>query len=343
MASMKDVAELAGVSSATVSRVLRQRPNVRDEVRERVMEAVRELDYRPNRVARSLRVQQSNIIGLAVTDIQNSFFTTIARAVEDVAFDNDFALFLCNTDETPERERLYLELMRAEHVAGVIIAPTRDVDVRLAPLWEEKIPIVAVDRRVEQFEVDTVLTDNLDATFKVVSHLIAHGHRHIGAIVAIPTITTGRERLEGYHRALAAHNIPINSRLVMPVVPRETNAYEAMKLLWESRPTAIFTSTEVLTAGALRAIRELKLDVPGDVALAGFDDPFWSTLVLPSLTCVRQPTYELGKLAMELLLQRLRDPARPTREVILKSELLIRASCGCHNGMEYDLFKNKGS
>lgn len=343
MASMKDVADLAGVSSATVSRVLRQRPNVRDEVRARVMEAVRELDYRPNRVARSLRVQQSNIIGLAVTDIQNTFFTTIARAVEDVAFDNDFALFLCNTDETPERERLYLELMRAEHVAGVIIAPTRDVDVRLAPLWAEKIPIVAVDRRVEQFEVDTVLTDNLDATFKVVSHLIAHGHRHIGAIVGIPTITTGRERLEGYHRALAAHNIPINSRLVMPVVPREANAYEAMKALWASRPTAIFTSTEVLTAGALRAIRELKLDVPGDVALAGFDDPFWSTLVRPGLTCVRQPTYELGKLAIELLLQRLRDPARPTREVILKSELLIRASCGCHNGMENDLFKNKGS
>ncbi len=125
------------------------------------------MNYRPNRVARSLRVQQSNIIGLAVTDIENSFFTTIARAVEDVAFENEFSLFLCNTDETPERERLYLDLMRAEHVAGMIIAPTRDVGVRLTPLLEDKIPVVAVDRRVEKFEVDTVLSDNLDATFKI--------------------------------------------------------------------------------------------------------------------------------------------------------------------------------
>lgn len=334
MASMKDVAKLAGVSSATVSRVLRNSPNVRQEMRDRVMDAVRELNYRPNRVARSLRVQQSNIIGLAVTDIENNFFTTIARAVEDVAFENEFALFLCNTDETPERERLYLDLMRAEHVAGMIIAPTRDVGVRLAPLLEDKIPVVAVDRRVEQFEVDTVLSDNLDATFKIVSHLIAHGHRRIGAIVGIPTITTGRERLEGYRRALATHGIPFDSNLVMTVVPREVNGYQAMKALWKQRPAAVFTSTEVLMAGALRAIRELKLEVPGDVALAGFDDPFWSTLVRPGLTCIQQPTYEMGRLAADLLIQRLRNPARPTREVVLKSKFIVRESCGCHDGVE---------
>lgn len=335
MTSMKDVAELAGVSSATVSRVLRNRPNVRPEMRERVMAAVRELNYRPNRVARSLRVQQSTIIGLAVTDIvEGSFFTGVARAVEDVAFKHQYALFLCSTDETPERERLYLELMRAEHVAGVIIAPTRDVDVRLAPLFEDKIPVVAVDRRVEQYEVDTVLSDNLDATHKLVSHLLEHGYRRIGAIAGIPTITTGRERLEGYRRALAAYDIPFDSRLVFSVVPREANAYEAMKALWKRKPDAVFTSTEVLTAGALRAMQELGLDVPGDVALAGFDDPFWSNLVRPHLTCVRQPTYEMGQLAADLLIERLHTPTRPTREVVLKSKFIVRESCGCHDGAE---------
>lgn len=336
MTSMKDVAERAGVSSATVSRVLRNRPHVRPEMRERVLRAIEELEYRPNRVARSLRVQQSTIIGLAVTDVENNFFTSIARAVEDVAFQNEYALFLCNTDESPERERLYLDLMQAEHVAGVIIAPARDADVRLAPLLRANIPVVAVDRRIENFEVDTVLTDNREAAAKLVGHLASHGYRRIAAIAGIPTITTGRERLEGYKQALSAYDLPEMDELIMTMVPREANAYEAMKTLWQRtpRPTAVFTSTEVLTAGAMRAIRELNLKMPDDVALASFDDPFWSTLVRPTITSIRQPTYELGNLAAELLIQRLKNPARPTREVVLKSELIVRESCGRHGGAD---------
>lgn len=333
MTSMQDVARRAGVSSATVSRVLGNKPNVSEEMRQRVLRAVEELGYRPNRVARSLRVQQSNIIGLVVTDIGHSFFTTIARAAEDVAFEHEYSLFLANTDENPERERFYLDLMKAEHVAGVIIAPARDADVRIGPLLREKIPVVAIDRRIEQHEVDTVLTDNVRGSYKLVNHLLEHGHRRIGAIVGAPTITTGRQRLEGYRRALKAHDVPIDPELIVSFVPREDDAYEAMKSLWQhpNRPTAIFAGTEALVAGIFRAIQELELTVPDDVALVSFDDPFWSTLVRPTITCIRQPTYEMGRLAAELLMQRLEKASRPTREVVLKSEFIVRQSCGCHD------------
>lgn len=333
MASMRDVARYAGVSSATVSRVLGGKPNVSPAMRKRVLEAVQELGYRPNRVARSLRVQQSNIIGLIVTDVEQSFFTTIARAVEDVAIEHDYTIFLANTDENLRRERLYLDLMQAEHVAGVIIAPARDSETRLEALITENIPVVAIDRRIQSHEVDTILADNVQGTRKLVSHLIEHGHRRIGAIVGLPSITTGWERQQGYRDALQAHDIPVDRELVKPILPREQDAYEAMKALWQvtPRPTAIFAGTEVLAAGTLRAIRELGLSIPDDVALASFDDPFWSTLVRPAISCVRQPVHEMGHLAAEMLMQRLANPERSTREVVLKSELIIRQSCGCHN------------
>lgn len=332
MASMRDVARRAGVSSATVSRVLGDKPNVSPALRQRVLAAVEELGYRPNRVARSLRIQQSNIIGLIVTDVEQSFFTSIARAVEDVAIEHDYTLFLANTDENLQRERLYLDLMQAEHVAGVIIAPARDTETRLDDLIRDNIPVVAIDRQVQSHEVDTILSDNVRGTSKLVEHLIEHGHQRIGAIVGLPSITTGRERLQGYRNALLAHGISIDPALIKPVVPRDRDAYDAIIALWqlEERPTAIFAGTEVLAAGALRAVRELDLSIPDDVALVSFDDPFWSTLVRPAITCVRQPVYEMGHLAAELLMQRLSNPTRSTRQIVLKSQLIIRQSCGCH-------------
>lgn len=327
-----DVARRAGVSSATVSRVLSNKPHVRPEMQERVWEAVEELGYRPNRVARSLRVQKSNTIGLIISDIQNPFFTSIVRAVEDTAQKEGFSIFLCNSDENPEKEKMYLNLMHDEHVAGIIVSPTRETEGPYESLLDNGVPIVTLDRRITGAKTDTVLINNVDAASQLVTHLISDGHCRVGAVVGPSDITTGRERLEGYVQALKQHDLEVLPELIIQVLHKEKEGFEATtKLLaLPQPPDAIFAGNNLLAVGALKAIRAQGLRIPDDVALASFDEMTWTSLIEPGLTVVRQPTYDLGRTATELLLQRLKEPERTPREVVLKGELVIRGSCGHH-------------
>jgi DNA-binding LacI/PurR family transcriptional regulator len=332
MATMKEVAKLAGVSVATVSRVLNNQPNVSPELRSKVLEAVKELSYQRNRVARSLRARRSRIIGLIISDIQNPFFTSLVRAVEDVAYEHQYAVFLCNSDENVEKETLYVDLMCAEKVAGVVISPTCETDSPSQKLIEVNIPVVAVDRRMLDLAVDTVMVDNVGAAFELVSHLIDDGHRHIAAVLGTPIATTGHERREGYVQALKAHGLPILPDLIRTGPPKETVGYRLTGefLDLSDRPTALFTGNNLLTVGALRAIYERGLRIPDDIALGAFDELDWMSLVEPPLTVVAQPTYELGRTAADLLLKRIEDGTRPPQEVVLKPTILIRQSCAHH-------------
>jgi LacI family fructose operon transcriptional repressor len=331
MPSIKEVADAAGVSTATVSRVLADKPHVRPEIRERVLAAVETLNYRPNRVARSLRVQQSNTIGLIVADIQNPFFTSVSRAVEDTAYKRGLSVFLCNTDENSDKEAMYLNLMLDENVAGVILAPTRQTADAFADMVNLDIPTVVIDRRVRGVEIDSVLIDNVEAAYKIVEHLIADGRRRIGALFGVGS-TTGRERREGYIRALQDHSLKPSPDLASFVNAKEEEGYKAvMRLLsLPEPPDAIFTSNALLSAGAFRAIRESKLAIPDQIAFASFDETTWTSLVEPGITVIEQPTYEIGQTAAELLFKRLEEPSRPTREIILKGKLIIRQSCAHH-------------
>ena len=330
MSSIKDVAEAAGVSTATVSRVLSDKPHVRPEIRERVLAVVENLNYRPNRVARSLRVRKSNIIGLIVSDVQNPFFTAVSRAVEDSAYEQGLSVFLCNADDTPKKEKMYLDLMRDENVAGVILSPTRQTVDSFAEVTNLEIPVVVIDRRVRDVEVDNVFIDNVEAAQKIVEHLVADGHQRIGAIFGNDA-TTGRERHEGYLRALKEYGVTVLPELVHYVSPREVDGYERAQALLNlpEPPEAIFTGNSLLSAGAFRALRESKLAIPDEIAFAGFDEATWTTLVDPPVTVIEQPIYEIGQTATELLLKRIEEPDRPTREVILKGKLIVRQSCGC--------------
>lgn len=332
MVSIKDVAEVAGVSTATVSRVLAEKPHVRKEVRDRVLSVVEELNYRPNRVARSLRAQKSNIIGLIVSDIQNPFFTLISRAVEDAAYEQGMSIFLCNSDEDPGKEAMYLKLMRDERVSGIILSPTQQTGKNLIEIANAPLPMVLIDRRVQDVEIDSVLIDNVESAFKIIDHLIGHGYQRIGAMFGIGT-ATGRERREGYEKALGSHDIAPSEELTLFVEPREAEGYRATKqlLALPQPPDALFTSNGLLSAGACRALRESGLNVPDEIAFATFDETPWSTLVEPPLTVIEQPTYEIGRTAVELLVNRIQDPARPTREITLKSKLIVRRSCGCRH------------
>lgn len=330
MVSIKDVAKVAGVSTATVSRVLADKPHVRGEVRDRVMAVVEELAYSPNRIARNLRSRQSNVIGLIVSDIENPFFQQVSRAVEDAAHEQGYSVLLCNNDENPEKEKRYLGLLRDENVAGVILSPTRQTADNFRETSELNIPMVVIDRRVSNVEVDNILIDNVQSAHTIVTHLIEHGYRRISGIFGIGS-TTGRERREGFVRALNDNHITLSPERVKFTNPREDDGFHTtMKLLELSHPPdAIFTSNSLLAAGVLRALRENKTAIPEEIAFASFDETTWAELVVPSITVIEQPTYEIGRTATELLLKRIQDPTRSHREVILKAKLITRQSCGC--------------
>ncbi len=327
-ASIKDVASLAGVSSATVSRVLAQKPYVRENVRQRVLSAVKELGYQPSRVARSLRVRTSQIIGLIIPDIQNPFFTSLVRAIEDQAYAHKYTVFLCNSDENIHKEALYIDLMLAERVAGVIITPARETGSSLQKLLEMNIPVVAIDRRIKDADLDLVVLDNVAASHDLVTHLLEQGHRRIAAILGSPEITTGHERYEGYKSALADCGIKLDASLVRTGLPKEVLGYQCASELLDlpEPPTAFFTGNNLLTVGTLRAIHERGLNIPHDLSLVAFDDMEWMSLISPKLTVVAQPTYEMGQKAFELILKRISEPDRPSEQIIYKAELKIRGS-----------------
>ncbi len=325
MPSIKDVAEAAGVSTATVSRVISNGLHVRPEVRERVMLAIEQLGYRPNLVARSLRSQQSSTIGLILSDISNPFFSSLSRAVEDAAYEQGFNVVLCNTDENPEKEAIYLNLMQDTNVAGVIIAPTRQTTATLMSS-QQPFPTVIVDRSIPNGDIDVVVLDNVDAAYRLTTHLIEQGYQRIAALCS--DMSTGLERQLGYERALRAHGQAPRSEYVKYIAPQIDTGYAAtLKILdLPQPPDALFTVNSLLAAGALQAIRERNLSIPDEIALVTFDETTWADLVQPAITLISQPTYEMGSAAAELLLQRIANPTRSTRQVILKGQLVVRGS-----------------
>ncbi len=328
VSSIKDVAKEAGVSTATVSRVLSNTSYVSDEVRKRVMDAVTRMDYRPNRVARSLRVQKSNIIGLIVADIQNPFFTLVSRSVQDEAYKNRYNIFLCNTDEQVDKEEEYLNIMQDEHVAGIIISPTHQDEKTVQRIKSEHFPAVVIDREIENGDFDTVVIDNREAGMRLINHIIQTGRKKIAILVGSGS-TTGRLRFEGYKLALMQNNMLYNDTLVSFVDARESAGYEEAGRIVSSYPDidAIVATNGLLAAGVYRKLRELGINIPGQVSFACFDDTLWTPMVSPPVTVIKQPTLEMGRSAVDLLLRRIKEgDSFPVSKIMLSSELVVRES-----------------
>jgi DNA-binding LacI/PurR family transcriptional regulator len=326
----KDVAKRARVSIATVSRVVNKQVGVSPEVRDRVLRAIEALGYQPSRTAQRLRAKRGHVIGLIISDIQNPFFTAVARGIEDVAYQHGYSLILCNTDEDSEKERLYLDVMRAEAVAGVILATTVEENPGVRQLIEGGIPVVAIDRQLNDPDIDSVLVDSVQGTVDLMSHLIELGHQRIGFIGGPVTITTMRERRDGYLLAHQKHGLTVSPELMRFGDPKQASGYACAQELLQLQPppTAIFASNNMITLGALRAIQERGLRIPEDISIVCFSDVPWSTLLHPPLTVIAQPDYELGQRAAELLLERFKQPDNPTCHVPLKLHLIVRASTG---------------
>jgi LacI family transcriptional regulator len=327
VATIKQVAERARVSSATVSRTLNGDTRVSDEIRKRVLVAVGELGYRPNRVARSLRRQTSETIGVVVSDIENPHFTRAVRAIEDAAYKRGYRVILCNTDETADKQGAYLEMLAAEQVTGVILAPADPADPTISRLLDMNIPIVAFDRSVEDERADAVFADNVQAARLATDHLLSLGRRHVGFIAGRAEIQTGAERLRGYQETVQRHGV---TEAVGRGEFRLETARTATHQLLADHPDldGIVVANNLMAIGALQALREAGKRIPDDVALVGIDDPSWAGLVAPPMTTLAQPTQQMATSAFDLLLDRITNLRSRSRFVIFHFELCVRESSG---------------
>jgi DNA-binding LacI/PurR family transcriptional regulator len=327
-ATIAEVARRARVSPATVSRVLNADARVGSSYRDRVLAAVAELGYRPNRLARNMRRQRSGAIGVVVSDIENPHFSGAVRAIEDLAYSRGHQLLVCNTDETPEKERAYLEMMLDERVLGVILSPADPSADMIATLIESGIALVAFDREVADARADAVIVDNVRGTRAATEHLLRAGHRDVAFVGGRREVETGAERLDGYEIAMRAAEL--EPRAVSGEFRIEPARDAVAGLLASApRPTALVIANNLMTLGALQALGEAGIRVPEDVALVAIDDPPWAPFVAPPLTTFGQPVRRMAADAMDLLLERVhgrRD--RAARRVVHSLELHIRVSCG---------------
>ncbi len=325
-----EVAKLAGVSPATVSRVLHNYPHIRDELRSKVLEAIASLGYEPNRVAQRLRATHSHLIGMIVTDITNPFFNTIMASIENVFFNKGFSLLMSNTASDPEKELAYLSMMENEGVAGLVIATTSENVDAVAKLADKGLPIVIIDRRMTKGKVDMVLSDNVEGAFSAVEHLIGLGHTRIGHIGGPLRLTSGRERYQGYQQAMMQAGLPIEDGWVRFGDHRHQSGYEQTLELLNSNPslTALFIENNMMTLGALNAIHDCNRRIPDDIAVVGFDDMPWAVSLNPPLTTVAQATYEIGTRVATRLLERIEQPDLAPRTDIVPTTLIVRASSG---------------
>jgi len=322
---MHQIARAAGVSLGTVSHVINETATVSEPLRQRVLTAVKNLGYEPNELSRGLRLNRTNIIGMIIPDITNPFFPGVVRGVEDVAYKDSYRLILCNADNDPGKESIYLGQLKSFLPAGILIIPSPDSTI------SENIsglPVVCVDRRPDGWTGDIVTVANRDGAYKAAKHLIEMGHRQIGVITGPSHLTNAQERVRGFRQALDDNRIPIAPEYIQEALFDRNSGYtSALRLLQLlPRPTAIFATNDLMAMGALLAIRDSKLNCPQDVSVISFDGLDVTELTDPALTTVYQPGYQLGYTAARLLLERIDGSTEPAKEIELETELRVRHS-----------------
>jgi LacI family transcriptional regulator len=329
--TIKDVALKAGVSPATVSRVVGNYGYVAEKTRRKVLATIQDLNYRPDTIARSLVTKSTRTIGLVLTDITNPFFAQLARGIEDVTWDNGYTLILANTDEDLEREQAIIYALIEKRVDALIVVPASSKQApHLEELTRHGIPLVLLDRSVDGLNVDTIVVDNEMGAYQAVSHLIQAGHDRIGIVFDNNEITTNIERVNGYRRALQEKRIRIREEWIKSCQYTRQSAREIVRAMLQEkdRPTALFTANNFMTIGAIQAIQEAHLVIPDDIAIVGFDDLDWNQLNSPQITVVAQPVTEMGNVAGQRIIAILKGERNPPLDIRLKTTFIIRESCG---------------
>ena len=326
--TMRDIATRAGVSIGTVSHVINGKAPVRDLLRRRVLQAIEDLGYQPSQLARGLRRNQTNILGMIIPDVTNPFFPAVVRGAEDVAYQNSYQLVLCNTDNDSAKERAYLHALGSYRMAGLIVIPSVNSQIDPRKDLPRNSPLVCLDRRPVGWEGDTVTVDNAAGAMAATNHLLEMGHRHIAAITGNLQLTNAKARVEGFRTALSRAHVDVDPEYIQEGRFDRLSGYEKTRTLLQlrPRPTALFASNDLIALGALSALREAGLRCPEDVSVVGFDDLEFSEFIHPALTTVAQPGYQMGAKGASMLLKRLQGASPPPQHLVLPTELKIRQS-----------------
>jgi LacI family transcriptional regulator len=333
MATLKDIAAHAGVSPSTVSRFLNGQITVRDDTRERIEKAVKELGYKANYLARSLVLKETQTIGVVIPDILNPYFSSIARGLEDEAQKNGWSMILCNSDNKVDKELDYLQLLEYKYVDGIILVSTCQRAEQLESFVNRGVNLVLLGRRIQGLGVDMVVVDNVGGAYMAVQHLIGLGHTRIAAISACQTIPTSWERLEGYRQALTEAGHLVDEELVINQGEFQyEDGYSAMEqLLSRHIPSAVFAANDLMAIGAINTIQEHGGTVPDDIAVVGFDGLDVGTWIRPRLTTIAVSPYRLGEMSFRILMNRLSaDEELGPQVEKLETQLVIRESCGAN-------------
>lgn len=333
--TLNDVAKEAGVSTATVSRVVNDHPHVSQKVRDKVLEVIDEIGYNPHIAARSLASKKTRNIGLVFPNSIHSFFTDpyFPRLTEGIALacnENDYtlSLFIFHTEEL--EKKLIPRIIRGGLVDGIVVQTTRIEDNLLSKIAEGDIPFVVAGKPMTLPDASYIDVDNLNGAYNAVAHLIRGGKEHIGIVTGPLNSASGRDRLAGYKKALRERSIPLDDSLITEGDYTEDAGYYGAKNLLKNNQNldAIFAASDSMAIGVLKALRESSISVPEEVAVVGFDDLPPSRSATPSLTTVRQPIRRFGVQAVEILLDIIKNGEEPPRQVVLETELVIRQSCG---------------
>jgi len=323
---MSDVAKLANVSPATVSRVLSHPKLVSVETRRKVMEVIKQVNYKPHLVARQFRTQETKIILVVVPDITSAFFSKVLRGIEHVAIEHGYQVILGDTEDTVEREKEYVNLLLQKQADGMVLLTARLNKKSLEEI-SKNYPIVLACEYIDGLNIPTVSIDNISSARKATEHLINLGHTKIAHITGSINVVLSRDRLRGFQQAMLSHNLEVESVYIQEGDSSFESGYQQMlKLLaLEEPPTAVFAFNDDMAMGAIKAAKERGITIPGDLAIIGFDNVKMSSIIEPNLTTVDQPKYEIGKKAMELLI-RLINGELPKKQIVLKDKLMIRES-----------------
>ena len=326
--TIRDVARQAGVSISTVSHVVNSSRAVSQESRDRVLQAMNQLDYKPNALAQNLRRQQTFSIGMIVPDSANPFFAEVARGIEDTSFTQNHSVILCNTDGDVDKQAAHTDLLIKNQVAGILFVAAGISTELVEDLQARRVPVVVVDREVPGVSVDTVLTNHLQGGRLATQHLWDLGHRRIACISGGSNLSPSAERLIGYQQILHENGILYDESLVVRGDFQYVSGYEAARqlLALADPPTAVFACNDLMAVGVISAVTELGLRVPQDLSVVGFDDVRLASFTNPPLTTIAQPKYEIGVIATEMLLARAQNIDAPTRLQRLDTELVIRQS-----------------
>jgi len=330
MVTIYDIAKKAGCSAMTVSRVINNTGRISEQTRTKVLQIMKEMNYVPNSMARSLVKQESHILSLLITDITNPFYTALARGAEDAARQLGYRLLLGNSDESTEKEKEYIDTVLSARVDGVLFAPAGDKSLsNLRKLKKQNMPLVLLDREVPGIECDLVLGDSKDGARRLTEHLLSLGHTRIALLNGAPTVSTARLRLAGYQEALKLHGISAHEEYVAEAQYRMGDIAAIVERFMQmpNPPTAMFAANNFLALAAIRALLSKGYRVPEHISVVCFDELEAGFVVDPFMTVIAQPAYDFGFMGIQMLVDRIRGQAPDKwRTIILPSELHSRRS-----------------